>query len=354
MSGKWYNVSFMVQNMKWIYDLSFEQLSNELEHAGFRPFVSGQIFQWLYLKGQVDISMWSNIGKANRERLTGMYDTALRPVLTERSDNEGTRKILMGLQDGAQIEAVSIKEKDHFTFCISTQVGCALGCKFCATGGLGFSRNLSAGEILSQILLLKSYSPDYSGKINLVFMGMGEPLLNDGNLKQALEIITAEKGLCISPRNITISTAGILKQLKRFEREFPRVKISFSLNASTARMREELMPVSRKEKLNDILDYFRSTRRKHRVTFEYVLLKGINDTPEDVNRLASKLHGIPCKINIIPYNENKGLPFKAPDREAVDRFSEMLHLKGFTVVVRWSKGRGINSACGQLAGEKGA
>lgn len=342
--------------MKWIYDLSFEQLSNELEHAGLRPFVSSQVFQWLYLKGQSDISRWSNISNANRELLTQMYDTTLRPVPEERSDNEGTRKILMGLRDGARIEAVSIKEKDHYTFCISTQVGCALGCKFCATGGLGFSRNLSAGEILNQILLLKlslkSSLPDYSGKINLVFMGMGEPLLNYSNLKQALEIISAENGLCISPRNITISTAGILKQLKRFEQEFPRVKISFSLNASTSRMREELMQVSQKEKLNDILDYFKTTRRKHRVTFEYVLLKNINDTTEDIHGLTSMLRGIPCKINIIPYNENKGLPFNPPDRETVNRFSEMLHLKGFTVVVRWSKGRGINSACGQLAGEK--
>lgn len=343
----------MIQKMKWIYDLSFEQLSDELKHAGFRSFVAGQIFQWLYLKGNAVIPLWSNISNANRERLAGMYDTTIRPVIVERSDDAGTRKILIGLKDDSNIEAVSIKEKDHYTFCLSTQVGCALGCKFCATGKLGFTRNLSAGEILNQILLLKSYLPDYSGKLNLVFMGMGEPLLNYGNLKQALEIITAESGFSISPRNITISSAGILKQLKRFEQEFPRVKISFSLNASTARMREEIMPVSRKERLDDILDYFRTTRRKHRVTFEYVLLKGINDSSEDIDRLTARLRGIPGKINIIPYNENKGFPFKSPDRESVDHFSQMLHLKGFTVVVRWSKGRGINSACGQLAGEKG-
>jgi 23S rRNA (adenine2503-C2)-methyltransferase len=342
-----------LENMKWIYELTFEKLTEEIADAGLKTFAAGQIFQWIYQKNEREVSGWSNISKINREKLAGMYDTRLKPVLDAREDGQGTRKLLIGLEGDLKIECVLIKEKDHYTFCLSTQVGCALGCRFCATGGLGFTRNLSAGEILTQLLLLKTYIPGYVGKLNLVFMGMGEPLLNYGNLKQALGIIIAEHGVSVSPRNITVSTAGILKPLQRLERDFPRVKISFSLNAPTSHLREQLMPVNRKEPLNAFLDYFRASHRKHRITFEYVLLKGVNDSLEDAGKLGARLKGIPCKVNLIPYNENKGLPFKTPDTETVDAFSEFLHQQGYTVVVRWSKGRGIGSACGQLAGEAG-
>ncbi len=334
--------------LKWIYDLSYHELKEEIAGAGMPDFTIIQVFQWIYGKNLEDISAWSNISKTNRQVLAREYDTCLDKVADIKSDQEGTRKFLIELKDGKRIEAVLIPEKHHYTFCISTQVGCALGCKFCATGKMGFSRDLSSGEILSQVLILKKEIKEYTGKLNLVFMGMGEPLLNYENLKKALEIITAGKGMAISPRNITVSTAGILKGIQRLEADFPRIKVSLSLNAPDARLREELMPISRKEQLSGILGYLRQTRRKYRITFEYVLLRGINDSLADAKKLAAMVKGIPGKINLIPCNEADGIEFQTPLQSVVDGFSEYLHEKGFTVVVRWSKGQAIRSACGQL------
>ncbi len=339
--------------MKWIYDLAYDQLKEEITAIGIKNFVIDQVFKWIYEKNLQTINAWSNVSKINREILSKRYDTKLIKTIDVKEDQQGTKKFLFELKDKKKIESVLIKEKDHYTFCISTQVGCALECQFCATGRLGFKRNLTPGEILSQVLSLKKELPRYTGKINIVFMGMGEPLLNYENLKQALEIIIAEKGVGISPRNITLSTAGILEKLRRFKADFPKVKISFSLNASDASQRETLMPISKKEKLETILNYFRTTRgnRKHRITFEYVLLKGVNDSPEDAGKIVELLRGISCKINLIPYNPNEYTDFKTPDTGAVEAFGDYLHSKGYTVIVRWSKGRDIRSACGQLAAE---
>jgi 23S rRNA (adenine(2503)-C(2))-methyltransferase len=337
--------------MKWIYDLSYDQLKEEIGTAKLKKYTTDQVFQWLYRKNIQDTDKWTNLSKTSRDTLSGCFDTRLNTVLNIFEDQEGTKKFLVQLADEHNIEAVLIPEKHHYTFCISTQVGCPLNCAFCATGRMGFKRNLSSGEIVSQVLLLKKELADYTGKINIVLMGMGEPLLNYDNLKKALDIIASGKGMSISPRNITLSTAGILEELQRFEKDFPKVKISFSLNAPDASLREQLMPISRKEKLTEILEYLRTTkkRRKHRVTFEYVLLKGVNDSLEDARNVSELLKGISCKINLIPYNENKGMTFETPALETVTAFSDFLHSRGYTVIVRWSKGRGIQSACGQLA-----
>ena len=217
---------------------------------------------------------------------------------------------------------------------------------------MGYKRNLSMGEIVSQVLILRDAVGEYSGKLNLVFMGMGEPLLNYENLKRSLIQITDIDGIGISPRNITVSTSGILENLMLLENDFPNVKVSFSLNASSSEMRKELMPISRKEKLENLLAYFRKKERKHRITFEYVLIKGINDSIKDADNIFSMLNGILCKINIIPYNENDAIPYMSPGAKTVDEFAEYLAKKNFTVMVRWSKGRDIKSACGQLAGEQ--
>ncbi len=337
--------------LKWIFDLSHGELREEILGLGMKAFAADQVFQWLYGKNVQDISAWTNIGKANRERLAETYDTALNRVIDIAADRQGTRKFLIELKDEKRIEAVLMAEKRHHTFCISSQAGCALGCTFCATGMMGLKRDLSPGEIVSQVLTLKKELAEYTGKINLVFMGMGEPLLNYENLKRALEIITAEKGMSISPRNITVSTAGILAGIRRLEQDFPRVKISLSLNAADAGLREELMPISRKEKPGALLGYFRETRRKQRLTFEYVLIKGVNDSINDAKKLANMVKGIPCKINLIPYNEIAGCAYQSPKEEQVEAFSRYLHENGFTVVVRRSKGREIASACGQLTGE---
>jgi 23S rRNA (adenine2503-C2)-methyltransferase len=339
--------------MKWIYNLSFEQLNDELASLGFKTFAARQIFQWLYEKNIQDTAQWTDIGKAHRQLLASHYDTQLPPVPRVDRDSEGTAKFLIQLHDRLKIEAVSIPEKHHYTFCISTQAGCPLNCAFCATGRTGFKRNLAPGEILSQILILRKAIQPYKGKLNLVFMGMGEPLLNYPNLKQALQIITPEQGMSISPRNITLSTSGILEPLKQLETDFPKIKISFSLNAPDPVLRERLMPISKKEKLQHLLQYFKRTgkNRIHRVTFEYVLLKGVNDSQRDAANVSELLKGIPCKINLIPYNKNEGLPFEPPTAEQVEAFGDYLHSRGYTVIIRWSKGSGIKSACGQLAAD---
>jgi 23S rRNA (adenine2503-C2)-methyltransferase len=333
----------------WILERQLAELKEELRAAGFRAFTARQVFQWVYHKNNQTPSAWSNIAKVDREKLDGLYGWDPRPILESRSDDQGTRKLLIGLADGLQIETVLIREKDHYTFCLSTQVGCALACRFCATGTMGFRRNLGAGEMLTQVLTLKKELGDYAGKLNLVFMGMGEPLLNYENLARALRTITEPDGLNISPRHVTVSTAGILENLKKLEHDFPLVKIAFSLNASTADLRADLMPVSRRENPERLLAYFREHKRRQRITFEYVLLRGVNDSPAQARQLARLLHGIPAKVNLIPYNENPALPFQRPGEAAVESFRAVLLERNLTVITRWSKGQSIRSACGQLA-----
>jgi 23S rRNA (adenine2503-C2)-methyltransferase len=333
----------------WILECQLAELKEELAAAGFRAFTARQVFQWVYHHNNQDPLSWSNIAKSDRERLAGHYEWNLRPVLKRQVDNQGTCKFLIGLADGLKIETVLIPEKDHFTFCLSTQVGCPLACQFCATGTMGLQRNLTAGEMLTQVLTLKKELSSYAGKLNLVFMGMGEPLLNYDNLACALHFICEPAGLNISQRHVTVSTAGILENLGKLERDFPHVKIAFSLNAPNAALRSELMPVSRRNGLNDVLAYFREHKRRQRITFEYVLLAGVNDSPAQARQVAQLLHGIPAKVNLIPYNENLSLPFRRPDETAVEKFRTVLLEKELTVVTRWSKGRSIGSACGQLA-----
>jgi 23S rRNA (adenine2503-C2)-methyltransferase len=333
----------------WMLERSLAELQDELRTARFRDYTARQVFQWLYQKNNQDPATWSNINKQDRERLSGLYEFGCRPVMSRQSDDQGTRKLLIGLADGLKIEAVLIREKGHYTFCLSTQVGCALACKFCATGTMGLRRNLSAGEIVSQVLSLKKELGDYGGKLNLVFMGMGEPLLNYGNLSLALQRIIAVDALAIPARHVTVSTVGILENLKKLELDFPQVRIAFSLNAPTSGLRSELMPVSRRENLDSLLAYFEGKKRSQRITCEYVLLRNVNDSPTQAKELVSLLHGIPVKVNLIPYNENSTLPFQRPDESVVEKFRAELVRRGLTVITRWSKGQSISSACGQLA-----
>jgi len=337
--------------MKSIYNLSIEELRKIILEEDIKPFVAKQIFSWIYNKTIPEIDKWSNISKKNQEKIKNILNTDLDKIVKIEKDSIGTKKFLIKLKDGLLIESVLIKEIDHYTFCISSQVGCALKCAFCATGRMGFFRDLSSGEILNQIIILKKELGNYKRKINLVFMGMGEPLLNYDNLIKSLEIITDENALNIAQRNITISTSGFLEKIKQLETDFPKIKISFSLNGSSQRKREKLMPVSKKEPIAPILKYFRTKKRQFRVTFEFVLIKDVNDSVEDAKELSNLLSNIPCKINLIPYNENKSFDFKTPLKPKIEKFSDILFKKGYTVTVRWSKGKEINSACGQLSAD---
>ncbi len=337
--------------MNYIYNYNLQELTEEMKELGIKPFVADQIFGWLYNKIEPEINNWSNISKKNIETIQNIFDTNLDAIEKVESDSSGTKKFLIRLKDNLLIESVLIKESDHYTFCISSQVGCPLKCAFCATGKMGFFRDLTSGEILSQIILLKRELGDYKRKLNLVFMGMGEPLLNYNNLKKALSTITNENGLNIGQRNITISTSGFLEKIKQLEKDFPKIKISFSLNSPNQMKREKLMPISKKEPLKPILNYFKTNKRKFRITFEYVIIKGVNDSQDDAIELGKLLSKISCKINIIPYNENESIKFKSPEKRKVEKFSDTLFKRGYTVMVRWSKGREINSACGQLSAD---
>lgn len=328
--------------------MQFDELQAEIKKINLRIFTAEQIYGWVYKKNIQDINLWSNISKQNREILKNIFRTDLNNITAKKDDGQGTKKFLLELSDKQRIETVSIKEKQHFTLCLSTQVGCPLKCKFCATGQMGFIRNLTAGEIVCQILMMKKELPGHEGKLNIVFMGMGEPLLNYENLKRALVTITSKKGLSISPRNITVSTAGILNNIRCLEDDFPRIKLSFSLNASDQKIRQSLMPVAAKENLLKILDYFKNRPRKNRITFEYVLIKGVNDSIQAARKVSRLIRDIPCKINLIPYNEIADIEYESPDLMAIERFRKFLDNENYTTIVRWSRGKDIRAACGQL------
>lgn len=334
--------------MKWIYELSQKELLKELQQKEFKSYAADQIFLWLYNKGEPDINRWENISKKNRDIFKENYFTDYNKVIDISNDKEGTVKFLIQLHDKKKIEAVLIKEKQHFTFCISTQVGCPLECTFCATGRIGFKRNLTSGEIINQVLILKNFLDPFKGKVNIVFMGMGEPLLNYKNLNKALQIIISPEALSISPRSVTVSTAGIFKGIKDLLKDFPQIKLGFSLNASNQKLREELMPQTKNQNLEIILTYFRDTSLKHKITFEYVLLKGINHSLDQARELVNLIKGIKCKINLIPFNKNSS-GFSPPEERDIEIFARYLKTKNLTITTRWSKGNKIKAACGQLA-----
>jgi 23S rRNA (adenine2503-C2)-methyltransferase len=268
---------------------------------------------------------------------------------TERSV-DGTTKFLLRLADGKHIESVYIPDTPAQTFCISTQVGCAMKCAFCLTGKMGFDRNLTAGEIAGQVRVLARELDMLDRGFNIVLMGMGEPLHNYEATMKALRILADDHGFGMSPRRMTLSTVGVLPALERLATEPLMPNLAISLHATTEEQRDLLVPINRKYGLKELLDACRRfpVRRRERITFEYVLLQDVNDSPEDARRLVRLLHGIRGKVNLLPLNEAAGIPFDRPSEARVDRFARILSEHGVTVSVRKSRGRDIRAACGQL------
>jgi 23S rRNA (adenine2503-C2)-methyltransferase len=340
--------------------LSLDRLEALVAALGERPFRARQLHRWLHQKGAATLDEMTDVPRALRAAL--LERTALTTLerASEQRSSDGTIKWTWRTHDGKLVESVYMPEPDRRTLCVSTQVGCAVGCTFCLTGTMGLARNLGAGEIVDQIhranrrLVELGLAEGPRPLTNLVFMGMGEPLANYRSLVAALSLLLSEDGPNFSHRHVTVSTSGLVPMIRRLGEDTP-VKLAVSLNATTDAQRDALMPINRRYPLSELMAACRSfpTRNGRRITFEYVLLDGVNDAPEDAERLAALLRGIPAKVNLIPYNPNPGLPYRAPPPERVVAFGERLAARSLTVVVRKNRGRDISAACGQLAAEGG-
>ena len=351
------------------------ELSALVERFGERPFRGRQLFRWLHHKGAASLEEMTDLPRAFRECLAEETKLTTLEIDGVQQSRDGTRKYRMRTADGKLIESVYMPDEagpDTFdpgdeiepgrrirrTLCVSTQVGCAMGCGFCLTATMGLVRDLTPGEIADQVYrvnadlrALRDPTMDAQRPLtNLVYMGMGEPLHNYDNVKRSLDLLLDEQGANFSHRHVTVSTSGLVPNIGRLGEE-TQVKLAVSLNATTDEDRAKLMPVDRKWDIAALLDACRNFPMKYgrRITFEYVLLRGVNDTDADAHRLAALVAGIPAKINLIPYNENPGLGFGDPGAERVQAFRGILEKHGLTAMVRKNRGRDISAACGQLA-----
>jgi len=334
------------EDLKDLDQLDLEALVTPLGKARYR---ASQLFKWLYQKDVGDFDQMTNISKGFRAELRKIaYISRLEPHKVLDSD-DGSRKLLFHLVDGHEIEAVIIPEERRMTLCISTQVGCALACSFCVTGLGGVKRNLRVAEIVGQVQAARRHGIGGRPLTNIVVMGMGEPLLNYDNVVKALRVCLDEDGIGFSHRKVTLSTAGIVPMMARLGEDLP-VNLAVSLNASTEEMRRELMPITRRYSLEALLEACRNFPLKHnkRITFEYVLLEGINDSVEDAARVYRLLKGIKAKVNLIPYNENLWSGYRSPSIETIKAFQMYLIDRHMLAAVRWSRGPDIGAACGQL------
>ncbi|WP_210345773.1 23S rRNA (adenine(2503)-C(2))-methyltransferase RlmN [Microvirga soli] len=334
-----------------------------------------QLWHWIYFRGAKDFAEMTNMGKELRARLAAAYTLARPQVVSEQVSKDGTRKWLIRmastgpLDKGAEIECVYIPETDRGTLCVSSQVGCTLTCSFCHTGTQRLVRNLTSAEIVAQLIVARDAIGDWPGATppegafvpndggrfvsNIVFMGMGEPLYNTDNVVAAIEVMSDGEGLTLSRRRITVSTSGVVPQMERLGAE-ANTMLAISLHAVRDELRDELVPINRKYDIAQLLDACRAypgLSNARRITFEYVMLKGVNDSDADARKLVQLLKGIPAKINLIPFNPWPGSKYECSDWERIERFSEIVYRAGYASPVRTPRGRDILAACGQLKSE---
>jgi 23S rRNA (adenine2503-C2)-methyltransferase len=346
-----------------IAGVELHELEQSLADLGQPRFHGRQIFQWIHKRGVTDVNLMSDLSRDLRATLAAHFDLRTPAVVRREQSVDGTTKFLLRLEDGKNIETVCIPESfsgssdpaeaGRITFCLSTQVGCAMRCAFCLTGKMGIDRNLSAGEIAGQVRVLVGELGVNEQRFNIVLMGMGEPLHNYDATMKALRILADEHGMAVSPRRVTLSTVGVLPALERLATEPVMPNLAISLHSTTEAQRDLLVPINRKYGIEELLNACRRfpLKRRERITFEYVMLKDVNDTAEDARRLVRLLNGIKGKVNLLPLNEAAGIPFERPSDAAVNRFARMLSERGVTVSVRKSRGRDIRAACGQLITE---
>ncbi len=316
--------------------------------VGERPFRGRQIAGWLYKKNVGSFMEMTNLATPLRYKLADKFSIGKLKVIKTIKDKAGVRKMLWRLSDGETVESVLIPDDDRLTLCVSSQVGCPLNCTFCATGRIGFKRNLSSGEIINQFLQMELEEGERI--TNIVFMGMGEPFLNFDNLNIALRILTDDSCISFGAKKITVSTAGIPNKIRALADTGLKVGLAFSLNAPNDELRNKLMPINRRFNLRENLEalkYF-TEKADRRITFEYVLIKGINDSLKEARQLVKLTHNIPCKINLIRYNKVDGIDFSPPKERDVLSFRDFLYSRTPAVTLRESKGSNISAACGQL------
>jgi len=339
--------------------LSRAELEAELAGRGIARFRARQLWHWIYHRGARSFADMTSLAKAFRAELAQRYTLARPAPVRDQQSTDGTRKWLLELADGNLIETVHIPEEDRGALCVSAQVGCTLSCRFCHTGTQRLVRHLEAGEIVGQLLLARDAigewpSPEDGRLIsNVVMMGMGEPLYNYENVAKALAIIMDPDGIAISRRRITLSTAGVVPQIRRCGEEL-RVNLAVSLHAVTDELRSAIVPLNKKYPIAELLaacrDYA-ALNPNRRITFEYVMLKGVNDSPADAKTLVRLIRGIPAKVNLIPFNPWPGAPFECSDERAIRAFAAVVMDAGYHAPVRTPRGRDILAACGQLKSE---
>jgi len=325
-----------------------EDLAVELGASRYR---GRQVATWLYRKGVVDLAEMSDLSKDFRAALAERIRAELPELERATPSQDGSRKLVFRLEDGARVSAVVMPDEGRTTLCLSTQVGCGYACAFCLTGTMGLTRNLTAAEIIGQLLAARAQLADGESLTHIVFMGMGEPLANYAALVQSLRVLTdAKLGLGYSPRRLTVSTVGLVSGIEKLAREDLKVNLAISLHAASDEIRSRLMPVNRAWSLEALMRAVRAyplAPRQH-VFFEYVMLDGVNDTPEEAQRLVRLLRGVRAKVNLIPFNDWEGSRFRRPPLPRILAFQSILLAAGLTTTVRWSKGEDIGAACGQL------
>jgi len=333
-----------------IKNLDRATLQQWLQAQGEAPYRADQIWRWIY-RDQVDtFDAMSNLSKPLRAALSNAFTIARLTLVQHEISADGAEKFLFQLDDDRRIESVLIPERNHATLCLSSQVGCAQNCRFCFTATGGWERNLTRGEILAQVRDIKNHLSAPETLTNIVFMGMGEPLANYRNVVDAIQLLTDNKtGFGFSRRKITVSTAGLVPEMEALGRE-TTISLAVSLNATDNATRDRLMPINRRYPIETLLEACRRypLQPHRRITFEYILLEGINDRPTDARRLAALLRPIRAKINLIPFNEHEGCRFRRPNEAVIQQFQQDLMDQGYTVIIRNSKGRDISAACGQL------
>ena len=335
------------------------ELAAELARIGEPPFRARQLWHWIYHRGATDFAEMTTLAKSFRADLAERYVVSRPRAVVDRQSIDGTRKWLLGFADGQEAETVHIPEEDRGTLCVSSQIGCTLTCRFCHTGTQRLVRNLSAAEILGQIMLardsLQEWPSPPDGRLisNIVMMGMGEPLYNYDNVAKALRIVMDGEGISISKRKITLSTAGVVPMIRRAGAELG-VNLAISLHAVTDELRDRIVPINKKYPIAELMDACRSypgLSNARRITFEYVMLKGVNDSPADARALIKLIEGVPAKVNLIPFNAWPGAPFECSSNAAIAAFSDIVFEAGYASPVRTPRGRDIMAACGQLKSE---